>query len=45
MDMRDAIKTVREIRGPHAMNSRQVAFLMCMTNGHNGGLYEPEGSA
>ena len=45
MDMRDAIKTVREIRGPHAMNSRQVAFLMRMANGHNGGLYEPEGSA
>lgn len=45
MDMRDAIKTVREVRGPHAMNSRQVAFLMRMANGHNGGLYEPEGSA
>ena len=45
MNMRDAIKTVREIRGPHAMNSRQVAFLMRMANGHNGGLYEPEGSA
>ena len=45
MDMRDAIKTVREVRGPHAMNSRQVAFLMRMANGHHGGLYEPEGSA
>jgi ADP-ribosyl-[dinitrogen reductase] hydrolase len=45
MDMRDAIKTVREIRGPHAMNSRQVAFLMRMANGHHGGLYELEGSA
>lgn len=45
MDMRDAIKTVREIRGPHAMNSRQVAFLMRMANGHDGGLYESEGSA
>ena len=45
MDMRDAIKTVREVRGPHAMNSRQVAFLMRMANGHHGGLYELEGSA
>lgn len=45
MNMRDAIKTVREIRGPHAMNSRQVAFLMRMANGHHGGLYELEGSA
>lgn len=44
MDMRDAIKTVREIRGPHAMNSRQVAFLMRMANGHDGALYESEGS-
>jgi len=44
MDMRDAIKTVREIRGPHAMNSRQVAFLMRMANGHDGALYELEGS-
>ena len=45
MNMRDAIKTVREVRGPHAMNSRQVAFLMRMANGHHGGLYELEGSA
>lgn len=44
MDMRDAIKTVREVRGPHAMNSRQVAFLMRMANGHDGALYESEGS-
>lgn len=44
MDMRDAIKTVREIRGPHAMNSRQVAFLMRMANGHDSALYESEGS-
>ena len=44
MDMRDAIKTVREIRGPHAMNSRQVAFLMRMAHGHDGALYESEGS-
>ena len=44
MDMRDAIKTVREIRSPHAMNSRQVAFLMRMANGHDGALYESEGS-
>ena len=44
MDMRDAIKTVREIRGPHAMNSRQVAFLMRMANGHDCALYESEGS-
>lgn len=44
MDMRDAIKTVREVRGPHAMNSRQVAFLMRMANGHDSALYESEGS-
>jgi ADP-ribosyl-[dinitrogen reductase] hydrolase len=44
MDMREAIKTVREIRSPHAMNSRQVAFLMRMVNGHDGALYESEGS-
>jgi protein-tyrosine phosphatase len=45
MDMSEAIRTVREIRSPHAINTRQVAFLMRMANGHHGGLYELEGSA
>ena len=45
MDMREAIRTVREIRSPHAINTRQVAFLMRVANGHDGDLYEPEGSA
>jgi len=44
MDMREAIRMVREIRGPHAINTRQVAFLMRVANGHDGALYESEGS-
>ena len=44
MDMRKAISMVREIRSPHAINSRQVAFLMRVANGHDGALYESEGS-
>ena len=45
MDMREAIRTVREIRSPHAINTHQVAFLMRVANGNDGDLYEPEGSA
>lgn len=44
MDMHEAITTVREIRSPQAINSRQVTFLMRMANGHDGDLHEPEGS-
>ena len=32
-DMREAINTVREIRGSHAMNPRQVSFLMDLSSG------------
>ena len=45
MDMHDAIGRVREIRSPHAINPRQVAFLMRMANGHDVTLYESEGSS
>ncbi len=45
MDMHDAIGRVREIRSPHAINLRQVAFLMRMANGHDVTLYESEGSS
>ena len=44
MDMRAAINTVRDARSPHAINPRQVAFLMRMANEHDGDLHEPEGS-
>lgn len=43
MDMRAAINTVRDARSPHAINPRQVAFLMRMANEHDGDLHEPEG--
>ena len=44
MHMREAINTVREIRSPHAINQRQVAFLMGMADGDGGVLQESEGS-
>lgn len=44
MDMREAIRTVREIRSPLAINTRQAAFLMRMANGHDGALHDSEGS-
>lgn len=43
MDMREAIRTVREIRSPLAINLRQAAFLMRMANGHDGALHDSEG--
>ena len=44
MDMREAIGRVRKIRSPHAINSRQVAFLMRMANGHDSDSNKSEGS-
>ena len=45
MGMDEAIGKVREIRGSHAINSHQVAFLMRVGNGHDVALYESEGSS
>ena len=45
MGMHEAISKVREIRGSHAINSRQVAFLTRVGNGHDVALYESEGAS
>ena len=45
MGMHEAIGKVREIRGLHAINPRQVAFLMRVGKGHDVALYESEASS